>query len=72
MPTLEQLEIVAPSGKRKRTEFIRAAIRRALDEIAQEKIADGYRRIPDEGDEAYFVPEQWEPVAGTRRKVVNR
>ena len=43
--TLEQLERVAPSRERKRTEFIRSAIRRALDEAAQQQIADGYRHM---------------------------
>ena len=68
--TLDRLEVVAPSGKR--TEFIRTAIRRALDEVAQEQITEGYRRIPDEGDETYFVPEQWEAAPAKKRKDVNR
>jgi predicted transcriptional regulator len=65
--TLARLEEVAPSRRRKRAEFIRTAIRRALDEVAQAQIAAGYARVPDEGDAGYFVPEQWE-TAGARPK----
>ena len=61
--TLKQLEEVAPSRKRQRSEFIRAAIRRALDELAEKRIEEGYRRNPDDPKAVYYDATEWEPPA---------
>lgn len=68
--TVERLEQVAPGRSRRRSEFIRAAIRTALWEAEEKLTAEAYRRQPDIGD-AYFDPQVWEAATsyrGSRRK----
>jgi len=60
--TSAALERVAPSRNRKRSEFIRAAIRRALDEAAEAQMAKAYRRHPDTST-PHFDPGTWEQPA---------
>ena len=55
-----QLEAVAPSRSRQRSEFIRAAIRRALWEREEQAIEEAYRRQPD-STHAYLDADVWEP-----------
>jgi hypothetical protein len=75
--TAAELEEVAPARSRKRSEFIRTAIRRALDAVAQQKIDEGYRRIPDDRPD-YFDPTAWSPEphpdtpGKTRRRAAKR
>lgn len=57
--TSAELERVAPSRNRKRSEFIRAAIRRALDEAAEKQMAEAYRQRPD-NHAPHFDPRTWE------------
>jgi predicted transcriptional regulator len=67
----EQLERVAPARSRRRSEFIRAAIRRALWEDQERVTAEAYRRQPDSAEDAYLDPLVWEP-GSTRRRARGR
>ena len=55
-----RLERVAPGRSRRRSEFIRNAIRRALWELEEQATADAYRRQPDTTP-AYVGPDTWGP-----------
>ena len=55
-----QLERVAPTRSRRRSEFIRAAIRRALWELQERATAEAYARQPDSAKEAYLDAAAWE------------
>jgi predicted transcriptional regulator len=55
-----QLERVAPSRSRRRSEFIRAAIRRALWELEERATAQAYARQPDSAKEVYLDTSVWE------------
>jgi predicted transcriptional regulator len=57
--TAAQLERVAPGRTRRRSEFIRSAIRKALWEIEEQATAEAYRRQPDSKD-VYLDPAVWE------------
>lgn len=61
--TMAQLEQVAPAKKRARTEFIRQAIKSALDRSEFDRIREGYRLQPDSADEAddWSDPLEWNP-----------
>jgi predicted transcriptional regulator len=63
-----RLERVAPSRARQRSEFIRAALRRALWEIEEQATAKAYRRRPDTVRDAHIDPDVWEPAPTGRRK----
>jgi predicted transcriptional regulator len=60
-----QLERVAPSRSRRRSEFIRNAIRQALWDLEERATAQAYARQPDSG-EAYLDAAVWE--AGPRSR----
>jgi len=64
-PLARELERVAPARSRQRSPFVRAALRRALDELAEARMADAYRAQPDL-EPAHFDPRLWEPRAGRR------
>ena len=57
----EQLDRVAPSRTRRRSEFVRMAIRKALWELEEERTAEAYARQPDSASDAYVDPDVWEP-----------
>ncbi len=65
-----QLERVAPGRARRRSEFIRTAIRRALWELEEQSTAEAYREQPDSADDAYVDARVWErkPARGRRPK----
>jgi Arc/MetJ-type ribon-helix-helix transcriptional regulator len=65
--TAERLERVAPSRARQRSEFVRAALREALDRALETETAAAYRRQPDSPEE-YFDSEEWEPRSPRRRR----
>jgi predicted transcriptional regulator len=65
----ERLEQVAPARSRKRSEFIRAAIRRALWDLEERATAEAYGRLPDSAD-AYLDARAWESTAKQRRRSV--
>lgn len=64
-PLAQELERVAPARSRRRSSFVRAALQRALDELAEARIADAYKAQPDV-EPAHFDPRLWEPKTGTR------
>lgn len=66
--TLRRLNGVAPPKARKRSEFIREAIRRALDLHLEQQMEEAYRRQPQDADEVDLDPETWEPVHFAARK----
>ncbi len=55
-----RLEKVAPARSRRRSEFVRAAILKALWEAEEQATAEAYRRHPDNSETA-FDPTVWEP-----------
>lgn len=58
--TARRLERVAPARSRRRSEFIREAIRKALWAIEERETAAAYRRKPDSEADASFDPAAWE------------
>jgi predicted transcriptional regulator len=60
-----ELEEVAPARARKRSEFVRQAIRAALDRAAEARMREAYERQPDREEPEYFEPAAWETAAGT-------
>ncbi len=58
--TAARLERAAPARSRRRSEFIRDAIRRALWEIEERETRAAYLRGPDSPDAAWPEP-PWEP-----------
>ena len=64
-PLARELERVAPARSRLRSSFVRAALRRALDELAETRMAQAYKAQPDT-EPAHFDPRVWEPRAPTR------
>ncbi len=61
------LERVAPARSRRRSEFIRLAIRKALWEEQERATAEAYRRQPDATD-AYLDAAVWEPASTPRKR----
>jgi predicted transcriptional regulator len=71
--TAARLDKVAPSRSRLRSEFIRAAIRRALWELEERATEAAYLRQPDAAEDAHVDPDAWEalprrPRARSRRR----
>ncbi len=62
----EKLERVAPGRARRRSEFIRKAICRALWELEEEATAEAYRRHPDLAADAYLDPRVWKQPSRKR------
>ena len=56
-----ELEAVAPARDRKRSEFVRQALRAALDRVAEERMRRAYEEQPDDTEAAYLDPMAWEP-----------
>jgi predicted transcriptional regulator len=69
--TAARLEAVAPARSRRRSEFVRAAIRRALAAVREEEAAAAYARHPD-SEPAYFDAAAWEAREPGKRRVVKR
>jgi predicted transcriptional regulator len=68
----EELEQVAPGRERKRSAFLREAVRKALDEVAEARMAAAYREQPDDAEPAYLDPEAWEPRPAARPRKTKR
>jgi hypothetical protein len=69
-PLARELERVAPARSRRRSSFVRAALRRALDELAEARMAEAYKARPD-AEPAHFDPRVWDlpaPATPRRRK----
>jgi predicted DNA-binding protein len=62
-----RLERVAPARSRRRSEFIRAAITRALVEVEEQRTAEAYRQQPDSSGDAHLDPRVWESRASYRK-----
>jgi predicted transcriptional regulator len=60
-----ELERVAPARSRRRSSFVRAALRRALDELVEARMAEAYEAQPDI-EPAHFDPRLWEPAAARK------
>jgi metal-responsive CopG/Arc/MetJ family transcriptional regulator len=60
-PTLRALDRVAPAAKRQRAEFIRAAIRKAIQETEEIRTRRAYLAQPDAASEAddWSNAEEW-------------
>jgi len=65
-PLARELERVAPARSRRRSSFVRTALRRALDEVAEARMAEAYEAQPD-AEPAHFDPRVWEPGADANR-----
>jgi predicted DNA-binding protein len=70
--TAARLDEVAPARSRRRSDFIRTAIRRALQEIEEQATEAAYRLKPDT-EPVYFDAGAWEvheprTAHGKRRK----
>ena len=59
--TARELERVAPTRARKRSEFVRRALRLALDAEAERRTEAAYRRQPDDAEPEWLAAEAWEP-----------
>ena len=56
-----KLERAAPARSRRRSEFIRTAIKQALCALEEEATRGAYQRIPDDLSDYAFDPRTWEP-----------
>ena len=69
----QELERIAPSRARKRSEFVRRALRQALDAEVERRMADAYRRQPDNAEPEVIDPGAWEwGKPATRRRRSHR
>lgn len=64
-PLARELERAAPARSRQRSSFVRAALRRALDELVETRMAEAYKAQPDT-EPAHFDARLWEPAAAMR------
>jgi len=66
--TAAKLEEVAPGRARRRSEFIRKAIRQALWDLEERATAEAYGRYPDSVTETDLDETVWEKSSRPRRK----
>jgi hypothetical protein len=66
--TAKELEAIAPARDRRRSEFVRRALRRALDEEIEARMREAYRRQPDDAGAPYFEAAAWEPRRARPRR----
>lgn len=66
--TVRRLNKVAPPRQRKRSEFIREAIRRALNEQLEREMEAAYRKQPQDQAEVDLDPDTWGKPAPARRR----
>jgi hypothetical protein len=67
-----RLEAIAPARSRRRSEFIRLAIRKALWDAEEQATAAAYRRQPDSAAEVYLDARVWERPARRRNRRARR
>ena len=60
--TYRRLEQVAPARSRARSAFIRAAIKKSLWELEEERTRKAYMEAPDD-EPSVIDPQVWEPLA---------
>ena len=65
--TMQRLDRLVPGGSSGRSEFVRAAIQRALWEIEERHTREAYTAWPDSAEDAVFDPAVWEPQPRRRR-----
>ena len=65
--TARRLERFAPARSRRRSAFVRGAIRKALWDAEERATAEAYGRLPDTSEEP-FDPATWEPAPKQRRR----
>lgn len=70
--TVAKLERVAPARSRRRSQFIRSAVSRALWELEERATAEAYQRQPDSVAEVYLDARVWERDATPRRRNARR
>jgi predicted transcriptional regulator len=66
--TAARLERVAPARSRKRSEFLRMAIRQALWDLEERETAQAYAREPDSAGDVYIDSRVWEEPPSRGRK----
>lgn len=66
--TIARLNRVAPPRARKRSEFIREAIRRALNERLEQDMERAYRLQPQEDADLDVDPSTWETAPRKKEK----
>ena len=66
-PLARDLERAAPAHLRRRSAFVRAALRRALDEVMEARMAQAYKDKPDV-EPAYFDARLWAGGAATKAR----
>jgi hypothetical protein len=69
-PLARDLERAAPARSRRRSAFVRDALRRALDELAETRMREAYGAQPDT-EPAHFDSRLWDrpaPPKPVRRK----
>lgn len=66
---LSQLDAVAPGSSRKRSQFVRLAIQRALMDLRDQETKEKYRAMPDEDDDVFDPTgwDEWRPSPGRPR-----
>ena len=57
----KELERFVPARSRKRSEFVRMAIRTALGELEERATREAYLRQPQDPNDAFLDPEVWAP-----------
>ena len=62
--TAKRLEKVVPARSRRRAEFIRNAVRRALDAVLEKEMDESYRQTPEEPGDHFFDPGAWTAPSG--------
>ncbi len=65
-----ELERAAPARSRRRSSFIRTALRRELDRLVEARMREAYKAQPD-NEPPHFDPRVWEPAPpskGRRRR----
>ncbi len=60
--TYQRLEQVAPARSRARSAFIRAAIKKSLWDLEEERTRKAYVQAPDD-EPSIIDPQVWEPLA---------
>ncbi len=60
LATAAELDKIAPARSRKRSEFVRMAIRKAIWDLQEQETAKAYARMPQEPDEGVDDPDTWE------------
>lgn len=66
--TVQELERIAPKRTRKRSEFVRRALRQAVDGEVERRMADAYRRQPDNAEPEAIAPEAWHAKRAPSRR----